>query len=248
MEHHGLTRPAIVNSELHGVFPEDLVVRKNGTIQWDVNNWTLSVLPAFLELNDNKVLSLHDVDMKSLQDLLKQSSPNIDTIKDAWSFRVQHTEHSCRHPWPLPMVPSVGLCFPGSHSVCIAPYRYHPATIDWKLVGPRHFRCLCEARDNWYSPLCRNVACKRRAIFVDPLEVADELYTDLPNATELNGTISQGTNGWRRHSVGKSTPPTLLFHLYLSGCPWREVRGWFCDKVLSDDIPAEAASGMGIGT
>lgn len=162
------------------------------------------------------------------------------------------------------MVPSVGLCFPGSHSVCMIPYRYHTATIDGKLVGPRQFGCLCEARDNWYSPCHPRVSC-RRAMFGDSSKEAYACATDLPKVTKFNGTISQGTNGWRRcvlavsstvqfhanktrrHSVGKSTPPTLLF-LYLSGCPWREVRGWFCDKVLSDDIPAEVAGDMGIGT
>lgn len=68
--------------QLHGLFPEDLVVRKNGALQWDLDNWALPVLPGFLELTNVspvlrayhqthrnlsfQVFSLHNIEVNSL--------------------------------------------------------------------------------------------------------------------------------------------------------------------------------------
>ena len=48
-----------------------------------------------------------------------------------------------------------------------------------------------------------------------------------------------------RHIVQKDS--TLLFKVVVSGTQWEELGRWFCETILSDEVPPYAAPHMGVG-
>ncbi|TFK91060.1 hypothetical protein K466DRAFT_563161 [Polyporus arcularius HHB13444] len=49
MKDNGMNWPS-QEDDMHNIFPQDLVLLPNGKLQWDLNNWAMSVLPCFIDL------------------------------------------------------------------------------------------------------------------------------------------------------------------------------------------------------
>ncbi|KAI0708028.1 hypothetical protein C8Q76DRAFT_138615 [Earliella scabrosa] len=161
-----------------------------------------------------------------------------------WSLLTQHTVHRCAHTWVATMVPSVGLCFPSVH-ICMTPFRYEAPSVDWRLSGPWRVACLCQAREFWSPIAPTNSSCVRKTMFGGPVHRHDEenSYGALLDTGADSPTVTQG-NGWTRHIVQKDS--TLLFKVVVSGTQWQDLGRWFCEKILSDEVPPHAAPHMGI--